>query len=351
MSVKKRFTLFISTIICISLITLTSIAQDGRIVRETIYSPSLEGNLLGDSPNRAVTIYLPPSYDKGDNLYPVIYYLNGYSADNNMWTNYFYIHSAMNNLLKRGEIQEMIIVMPNGFNRYGGCFYTNSSVSGNYEDYIVKDIVKFIDNKYRSLRQSESRAIGGGSMGGYGAMKLAMKHPDIYCSVVSHSGVLSFNQRKDDIRLNPNYTLSGYPVYRAWAIALSPNPENPELFDYPADKNGNIREDVWNRWLEHDPVSMVKNYQYNLRKLAGIYFDHGKSDNIVSIEDARDFDKVLKEYNITHIYEEYSGDHTNQWSSRLYIALPFLSNLLSDEMLVGVEPLDKLAFTWGGIRK
>jgi len=331
-----------SVLIAIYLLMTASIvtAQNGRLIWTTIHSPSLEKNLLGDSPDKSVTIYLPPGYDNSDALYPVSYYLNGYTANNNMWTNSFHLHIVMDNLISQGKIQEMIVVMPDGFNSYGGSFYTNSSVSGKNEDYITKDLIEFIDSKYRTLKQKESRAIGGGSMGGYGAMKLAMKHPDIYCAVSSHSGVLSFNQRKDDVRLNPNWTQAGYLAYRAWSIAFSPNPDSPVLYDYPADENGNIREDVWNRWLKHDPVSMVKDYQDNLRKLRGIYFDHGSWDSIVSVEDA----------GVPHTYEEYPGDHFDQWANRLYIALPFLSNLLSSEMLTGVEPKGKLAITWGQMR-
>lgn len=256
----------------------------------------------------------------------------------------------MNALISQGKIQEMIIVMPDGFNKYGGSFYANSSVSGNNEDYITKDLIEFIDSKYRTLPQKDSRAIGGGSMGGYGAIRLAMKHPDIYCVAASHGGPLSFNQRKNNVCIDPNYTLYGYLVYRAWSIALSPNPDSPILYDYPADENGNLIEDVWNRWLINDPVSMVKDYKDNLKQLRGIYFDQGSWDSIVSVEEAREFHKVLTDAGISHTYEEYPGDHMDQWTNRLYIALPFLSNLLSSEMLTGVEPKGKLATTWGQVK-
>jgi S-formylglutathione hydrolase FrmB len=245
----------------------------------------------------------------------------------------------------------MIIVMPDAFNRYGGSFYTNSSVAGNYEDYITQDIAKYIDNNYRTLPQSASRAIGGGSMGGYGAMKLAMKHPEVYCAVVSHSGPLSLNIRKDMIRLNPGRMLNGYPVHRAWAIALTPNPDSKLLYDYPADDEGNLIEEVWQRWLEHDLLTMIQDNIGNLEQLAGIYFDQGRSDNLVSVNEARDFDQALTEAGIPHVYEEYNGGHTDQWTSRLYTALPFLSELLSYEMLTGVEPVGKLAAMWGEIKR
>jgi len=349
---ENRKSLFAFAVIFLSIfIWSNSIdAQQGRIVYDIMQSASLEGNLLNDPSDRSIVIYLPPNYDKDNNLYPVAYYLHGYTANHTMWLSSFGIHNVMDNLIKQSKIQDMIIVMPNGFNKYGGSFYANSSVAGNYEDYITKDLIEFVDNKYRTLPQRESRAIGGGSMGGYGAMKLAMKHPDLYCAIASHSGLVSLSYWKNTVRLNPNYLLGGYPLHRAFAIAFSPNPDNPSLYDYPADDKGNLIEDIWNRWLEHDPLSMVKTHQEDLRQLRGIYFDHGRSDSIVNVGEAQDFDKALTEEGIPHTYEEYSGGHTDQWTSRLYIALPFLSDLLEPEMLVEVEYRGKIAATWAYIR-
>lgn len=78
---KKRIVQLTLVMLCILLTGLTAIA-DGKLVLETIHSKSLENNLIGDSPDKAVTIYLPPSYDEGNNIYPVAYYLNGFTANN-----------------------------------------------------------------------------------------------------------------------------------------------------------------------------------------------------------------------------------------------------------------------------
>ena len=108
-------------VLCLLLTTTSAIAQDGRIVRETVYSPSLEGNLLSDSPNRQVTIYLPPSYDDDpDAAYPVVYLLHGYIGNHNLWTGGSYIGavnlvSLMNLWLKNEKVREMILVMPNSY--------------------------------------------------------------------------------------------------------------------------------------------------------------------------------------------------------------------------------------------
>ncbi len=338
---------------CIMIVLILAVGNaPSKVITDRMISRSLEGNLLKDSSTRSMTIYLPPSYETGDDRYPVIYYLHGYTGNDTVWVNRYGIHNAMDTLIKQGKVQEMIIVMPNAYNKYGGSWYANSSVAGNYEDYITQDLVEFIDGKYRTLSQRESRAIGGGSMGGYGAMVLAIKHPDVYCAVVSHSGVLSLNRWKDAICLNPDATFFGFPLHRSMMIAFSPNPDNPPLyFDYPVDDNGNLLEKVWQRWLEHDPVTLAKAYRGNLKRLKGIYFDHGRSDPIVNVMEARDFDQTLTELGIPHVYEEYAGGHVDQWSSRLYIALPFLSDLLSSEMVVATDLQGKLTTMWASLKE
>lgn len=251
----------------------------------------------------------------------------------------------MDELISQGKIQEMIPVMPNAYNRYGGSWYANSSVAGNYEDYITRELVEFIDGKYRTLPQRESRAIAGGSMGGLGSIKFAIKHPDVYCAVVSHSGVLSLGRYRGLVGVWPNAQ-----GFRAMAIAFSPNPDARLLYDYPADNAGKLLDDVWQRWLEHDPTTLADTHQENLKQLAGTYFDHGKIDTVVSISMARDFDKALTEAGISHVYEEYVGEHTDKRPSRLLITLPFLSEHLSSEIITPVSVRGKLATAWGKIK-
>ena len=311
-----------------------------EVVTDEIFSPSLDGNLLGDPATRPVTIYLPPGYDAAETRYPVIYYLHAYTNDHKDWGNQFGIYNAMDELIAQGEVQEMILVMPNAQNKYNGSWYANSSVTGNYEDYITKEIVEFIDSKYHTLPQRESRAIAGGSMGGHGAMKLAIKHPDIYSAVVSHSGVLSLNQWRRFASL-----VNSYRSLQAMAVAFSPNPDVPLLYDLPTNN------DVWNRWLEHDPNTLAKSNQEALKQITGIYFDHGTSDGTVEVTQAREFSQTLTQAGIPHVYEEYAGDHNDQWPVRIRIALPFLSDLLSSDVLTAVQPESRIAITWASLKK
>lgn len=135
------------------------------------------------------------------------------------------------------------------------------------------------------------------------------------------------------------------------AIAFSPNPDAAILYDFPVDNAGNLLEDVWQRWLEHDPLTLAGIYQDELRQLSGIYFDHGTLDSTVNVQQARNFDRTLTEAEIPHIYEEYVGEHADKWPSRLLITLPFLSEHLSSEIITPVSVRGKLAAAWGRMKQ
>jgi S-formylglutathione hydrolase FrmB len=250
----------------------------------------------------------------------------------------------MDSLLEEGEIQEMIIVIP-----YGGgqSWYANSSVVGNYADHITKDLAEFIDSKYRTLAQRESRAIAGTSMGGNGAMCLALKNPDVYSTAVSHSGILSWGLHVEKVGIRQSYLTSV-------AKALSPNPDSPDKYDWPWDDNGELIEDVWQRWLEYDAVTLAETHPENAERLS-IYFDHGAADNVVPVSVSQELDRVLTEAGIPHVYNEYQGGG-HSFSTCFYNALPFLSDMLSSEMIIPTKPMtavhphDKLTATWASVK-
>jgi S-formylglutathione hydrolase FrmB len=131
-----------------------------------VYSPSLEGNLLGDPSTQPVDVILPPGYRfYPKNRYPVIYFLHGGFQAYNTYTPD--LLGKLNDLISNKIIAPMILVTPNGINAYGGSFFTNSFVAGNWEDYIATDVVQHIENTYLVLDQRESRGHSGYSMGGY----------------------------------------------------------------------------------------------------------------------------------------------------------------------------------------
>ncbi|HKP73428.1 MAG TPA: alpha/beta hydrolase-fold protein, partial [Pyrinomonadaceae bacterium] len=166
--------------------------KEGRLVRETVHGASLENNVTGEATDRNVSVYLPPSYDGAPSKrYPVVYLLHGIgdtdaeftSAWNNQTDAWGTVRGLMNNGVAEGRFGEMIVVMPDERTKMMGSFYTNSAATGNWEDFTVKDLVNYIDKKYRTLARAESRGIAGHSMGGHGALKLGMRHPEVYSVV------------------------------------------------------------------------------------------------------------------------------------------------------------------------
>ena len=162
--------------------------KQGSIERIKVHGKALEGNLDGDSPDRDVSIYLPPSYKTEKNRrYPVVYMLHGFTDNDAQWfgvvKHWINLPDVINKALADGKTREMIVVMPNGFTRFKGSMYSNSVTVGDWETFITKELVSYIDKNYRTLAQPESRGLAGHSMGGYGAMRLGMKSPDVYSSI------------------------------------------------------------------------------------------------------------------------------------------------------------------------
>jgi enterochelin esterase-like enzyme len=158
---------------------------------EIINASSLNNNKLGIDTLQKVAVYLPPNYDSSNKNYPVVYYLPGFTSTINefLFGEYsgFELQKVADSLIERQLINEMIIVLVDGNTFLGGSFYVNSSINGNWEDYIAYDIVQYIDKKYKTNPSPNSRAIAGNSMGGFGALHIVMKHPDIFGMVYSLS--------------------------------------------------------------------------------------------------------------------------------------------------------------------
>ena len=337
-------------------------SQEGRLVRETVHGLSLEKNVTGESVDRNVSIYLPPSYDASPNKrYPVLYLLHGigdtdkeftvaWRNQNDSWGT---IQGLMDNGIAGKRFGEMIIVMPDQRTKMMGSFYTNSSATGNWEDFTIKDLVSYIDMKYRTLARSESRGIAGHSMGGYGALKLAMKHPEIYSVVYAMNPAL-LGWGADVSIDNPAFgallkmtTLEevlqgGMSAVGAIAVAqaFSPNPSrSPFYSDFPFKSvGGKLQPDepIYRQWEENFPLNMVTQYKANIMKLRGIRFDTAWEDEFPHIPiTTRALSHKLTELGVDHIFEEYNGDHRNRmWgkTGRLYTeVLPYFWFLLDSK--------------------
>jgi enterochelin esterase family protein len=334
-------------------------STDSKVIIEAITSDLLRGNPLGDSPSRRTPVYLPPGYDDGEAHYPVIYLLAGFSSrgltslnDSIFDEN---IQERMDRLIVTAAIQPMIVVLPDCSTRYGGSQYINSIATGPYEDYLVEELVPYIDRHYRT--RPGSRAVAGKSSGGYGALVLGMRHPEIFSAVASHSGDMYFEYGyKPDFPkfLNAANRLpltSDDPLKKffaeflprmypkpsgffdllnigAMAACYSPNPASPYGFDLPFNViTGELRPEVWERWLAHDPVYLLDDERHAeaLRQMKLLYLDCGNRDEYALHYGARIFCQRLTKLAIPYVYEEFDGGH-GQTQFRYDRSLTAISN-------------------------
>ena len=158
----------------------------GSVERIKVHGASLEGNLEGDSPDRDVVVYLPPSYAKSpEQRYPVVYFLHGYSVGVEAYVKMLNLPEIADSAIAAGA-REMILVLPDANTVYNGSMYSNSPTTGNWEGFLSRDLIFYIDSHYRTVADRDSRGLSGHSMGGYGTIRVGMKHPEVF-SALSHN--------------------------------------------------------------------------------------------------------------------------------------------------------------------
>ena len=172
--------------------------ERGRVVIETIDSRVLQGNAMGDPKRRELPVYLPPGYDSDPGpRYPSAYVLAGFTGRglnllNDAWGDET-LPQRLDRLINSGRMQPMIVAMPDCRTRLGGSQYINSSATGRYEDYLIEELIPFVDACFRTRADRAQRAVLGKSSGGYGAIIQAMRHPEVFGLAASHSGDLYFD--------------------------------------------------------------------------------------------------------------------------------------------------------------
>lgn len=329
----------------------------GRITVEIIESHVLRGNPLHDPATRELFVYLPPSYDR-DNArrFAAVYCLTGFTGRGQMLLNSQSftpnLAERMDQLIAAGTVGEMIVVMPDCFTRLGGSQYINSTATGRYEDYLVQEILPFVDARFRTDARPQRRAVMGKSSGGYGALVHAMRHPDIFGAAASHSGDCYFEYCYLPDFPKAVRALAGDPqafLEKFWreepkgkddiatleilamSACYSPDPTAPLGFRLPFDlKTGKIHPAVWARWLEHDPVRMVALYSDQLKSLRLLYLDAGTRDEFWLDLGARTLCARLEEMQISFIHEEFDDGHFNI-SYRYDRSLAHISKAIGDE--------------------
>jgi S-formylglutathione hydrolase FrmB len=291
-----------------------------------VHGPSLDGNLEGNDVNRDVIVLLPPSYTaKKSRRYPVLYALHGYSIGAEQWTHEVHVPQTVEGAFAQGA-QEMIVVLPDSKTVHNGSMYSSSVTTGDFERFIAHDVVEYIDSHYRTIPERTSRGLVGHSMGGYGASRIGMKHPDVFgslyimspCCLVARGAGNPANEKTLEEVKGPADSARlpfGLRAQLASAAAWSPNPKNPPLYlDLPT-KGGVAQQDVLAKWAANAPLAFVDQYIGNLRQYRDIAIDVGDQDGLRV--GAGKLHEILDSYGIANSFEIYPGTHTSAVADRL----------------------------------
>jgi S-formylglutathione hydrolase FrmB len=302
-----------------------------------VESDLLADNPLGDPSRRPLYVYSPPG-ELG--RLPAIYVLQGYSGQLDVWRARKAFEPTvierLDAMFAAGESTPALIVFLDAWTSRGGSQFINSSANGRYMDYICDEIVPFVDEAYATLASPGARAVIGGSSGGYGAMVLAMLRPDVFGALASIAGDGLFEcsylrgfpavARKLRDAFDGSYEVffaelaraDGFDWERfgaaletyAYAAAYSPDPDRPGQALLPFElATGRLLPDVWERWLEHDPVRMAPGHADALLSLRAVHLYAGRSDEYFLDLAAQAFSAELEQLGVEHTLDLYPGTH------------------------------------------
>jgi S-formylglutathione hydrolase FrmB len=327
----------------------------GRIERFVLQSRVLADNPLGDPARREVTVYLPPEHArKSRERFPLFVDLVGFMGAGPAHLNWSgfqeNVPERLERLARRGAMGPVIAVFPDCWTRLGGNQYVNSAGTGRYADYLVKEVVPAVEERYRGFGDPSRRAVFGKSSGGYGAIVHGMRHARHWGAVACHSGDMYFDFcYRTDIPgvLNvlarygrdPRRFLRAFYgrrkasaaethalMFLAMAATYDPAPDTRLGFHLPMDLNtGELDPRRWRRWLQHDPIHLARrrSVQKQLRSLRAIFIDCGSQDQYHLHYGARILSQRLREAGIRHRYEEFDDNHSSI-DYRMDVSLPWL---------------------------
>ena len=348
-------------------------AKPVKVEHIKVHGASLEGNLEGEAVDREVIVFLPPSYATAKSRrYPVVYGLHGYSIGAQQWSGEIHVPQTIEGAFAKGA-QEMIVVLPDSKTVYNGSMYSSSVTTGDFENYIARDVVSYIDAHYRTIPTRESRGLVGHSMGGYGASRIGMKHPEVFGSLyimspccmsargaggggrggansagrgapnsagrgagdnagrgapagggrgnINMEAALAEAKSPAEAAKLPGVAATQLAVAAAW----SPNPKKPPLyFDMPF---GDLQQEVLNKWAANAPLVFVHQYIGNLKQYKAIAMDVGDQDGLRA--DTGKLHDILDSYGIANAFEIYPGTHTSAVAVRFQNhVLPFFAKNL-----------------------
>jgi enterochelin esterase-like enzyme len=334
-------------------------APRGTRVEFTIESQALTTNMLGDPTTRRVAVYLPEGYDTSTEEYPMFVDLVGFTGSGLAHFNWRpfdeNVPQRLDRLVDEHRMGPVVAVFPDCFTSLGGNQYINSASMGNWEDFLVDELIPEVERRFRVKKGRDHRALFGKSSGGYGAIVHGLRRADAWGAVASHSGDMGFMmcymgdfpklldtlaehdhsiaKLLEHYEEKPKLTHENLHMIMVIAMAASydPDPKAYKGIRLPVDHiTGELDETRWANWMRHDPVEMVKlpEYQENLKSLRGLYIDCGSKDQYTLVYGARTFVKALYQAGIDHRYEEFDDDHTAV-DYRQDVSFPYLYQAVS----------------------
>jgi S-formylglutathione hydrolase FrmB len=278
----------------------------GRIEKQVITSDLLRDNPLGDPHERPLWVQLPPGHDgEPGRRYPTVYVLQGYAGHVTMWANRRAFQRPFPELADAmfagGEARPAIVVYVDAWTAYGGSQFVDSPGTGRYHSYLCDEVVPWVDSRYRTLPAPAHRAIAGHSSGGFGAMITPMLRPDLFGALATHAGDSLYElcylpgfgpaarqlrpyggdlmRWWQEFRLRESVTDEDQDLVMLLGVAACFSAREDGTPELPFDPcTGVLRPQVWQRWLDWDPVRMVPEYAQQMRSLRGIWIDAGTKD-------------------------------------------------------------------------
>jgi hypothetical protein len=328
----------------------------GRLEEHVLESEALRGNRLGDPHRRPLWVYVPPG--AGDAPLPSIYLIQGHTGQIDMWRNRSAFRPTPVELVDRLFAEEgcppALVVFVDAWTSYGGSQFLDSPGVGDYHTYLCEEVVPFVDGRYPTLADAAHRAVTGKSSGGYGAMVTPMLRPDLFGGLATHAGDAlfelcylpdfreavrslrdsyegSFDRFWEDFRSRPAFSKgSDFPLLNTWAMAACYSANDDGSIDLPFDPaTGQLRDDVWARWLAWDPVRMVERHAEALRGLRAVYIDSGKRDQFFLDLGAIAFRDALARIGVTDVFFELFDATHSAIEYRYPIALRYLAERLT----------------------
>jgi S-formylglutathione hydrolase FrmB/peptidoglycan/LPS O-acetylase OafA/YrhL len=360
-------------VLAVLLCTSSAPARQGTLLPVTFKAPSLSGNIMGVADAQPAAVYLPASYASGTNRYPVIYFLPNFDTPIWRYTSgafqRFRLRQAVDGLIGRGAMRETIVVIPNALHILGGSWYRNSRLTGNWEDYIAGDVVRFMDGRFRTIPEARARGLAGHGIGGTGALELALKHPDIFGAVYAMSpalldeaGIKEFTAagdaqaprweellrkwanldgrgRRNEFRLyiqkclnSPSHAVHFDGLRLSCLAAGSPDLSLPYphiAFPLPQRDARSSRERVWGEIMGNWETKVAA-YNRNARRLNSITIEYGRDDEYEWIRRGSGYvSRLLDTMGVPNTLTVSDGGHDGTLGARLETGmLPRLSSAL-----------------------